>query len=197
MYNTDIPAVGNQHVRSRLCGYFGGGKLGIHASGAHIASCAALTHIHIGIIQFFHDFHKFGLGVLPGIVGIKAVDIGKQDQQIRPYQRRNDGGQCIIVHFQLIGRYRIIFIDYRYHPHLQKLGEGIVGVITVKVIHDCIFGHEDLGRHLIILGKNTLVGHHEPGLSYGGTGLLHSYAVMLRDVLFLQIHRLFPLGDGS
>ena len=97
MYNTDIPAVGNQHVRSRLCGYFGGGKLSIHASGAHIAACAALTHIHIGIIQFFHDFHKFGLGVLPGIVGIKAVDIGKQDQKVCSDESCNNSRKAVVI----------------------------------------------------------------------------------------------------
>ena len=150
----------------------------------------------MGFAQLLHQIDEAGVRILSGIVRIQAVDIGKQDQKVRPDKGCDNGRKGIVIQLQLIGRHRVVFIDHRDHAHFQKLGERIMGIVAVQIVHHRIFGHQDLRRHLIIFGKNPFVGHHQPRLSDGGAGLLHGDPVPA-EILLGQMHGLPSLGNGA
>lgn len=73
-----------------------------------------------------------------------------------------------------------------------------MGIVAVQIVHDRIFGHQDLCRHLIVLRKYFLIRHHQSRLADGGARLLHRnviLAVLLIDIL--DMYRFLPGCDRA
>ena len=75
MKYSDVLAVGNDHIHIRTGGNLRRDHFGIHAAGPHITAGTGLAHMHEFLREFIHLFDKFRIGILPGIIGLEAIDI--------------------------------------------------------------------------------------------------------------------------
>ena len=48
---------------------------------------------------------------------------------------------------------------------VERVLPTVVGIETVQIVHNGILGHQNLCRHMIVLRKKLLVGHHQSRLS--------------------------------
>ena len=70
-----------------------------------------------------------------------------------------------------IGGNGVVLVHDRDDAGLEHLPEAIDRVVAVQGIEHGMLRHQNLSAHVIILGKNLLVDHHELGLSDSGAGL--------------------------
>ena len=73
-----------------------------------------------------------------------------------------------------------------------------MSIITIQIIHNGIFSHQNLCRYMIVFRKQFLISHHQTGLTDCRACLFYSHGLCLGLSLnCLQIHCFFAHGNGT
>ena len=86
-----------------------------------------------------HQLHNLCLGVRLGVVGVHAVDVAEQDEQVGAPENRRLGAQVVVVaDAELLDRNRVVLVYDRHHALVHQREERVAdierAVVVLKVV---------------------------------------------------------------
>ena len=111
-----------------------------------------------------------------GIGGVKALDVRKEHQKIRPRLHGNDRGKRIVIaHGDLRRGNGIVFIDDRQYAKLYQAVQGIGEIFISLFIFNIVTRQKDLTDVMPILRELLIVHIHQLALADRGGRLLRRH----------------------
>jgi len=142
-------------------------QLRMHAPGAKRRLRAA-HGVQIEIGDILDDGHGLGLGMFVGIFREHSPGRSQVDEQIRPHRAHEQPAQAVVVAIDQLGHgHRIVLVDHRHRPELEKRGQRIAQIEIPFAVVQILPGEQHLGRNPAVQRKFLIVGVHEPALPDG------------------------------
>ena len=166
-------AVHDEHGDARLGGEGGGAELGLHTARTSLGTRASRGG-HEGLGQVVHAVNQGGIGVLAGVLVVKAVHVGEVDEDVGVADSGHVGRQDVVAAElgQLVGGDGVILVDDGHTAHGEKGLKGVLGQGAAGGIVQHVTGEEHLGHGVAVEGEELIVEPHELALTDGGHGLL-------------------------
>ncbi len=161
-------------------------ELAGHAAGA--AGVAAVGAGEGGVVDVGELGDAGGAGVVAGVGGEQAVDVGEQDQEVGVEGDSDAGGEAVVVAElegaclgflalvaavldQLAHADAVVLVQDRDDAELEQAGQGGAHAEGAVAVAEVLLGEQDLGHLDAELTEVLAVEGHELALADGGAGL--------------------------
>ena len=142
-----------------------------HPAGPERGS-GAPTHVHVEVIDVFHQGNELGLRVAVGVAGVQAVDIGEEEEVVGIAEGGDVRGECVVVaEFEILHGDGVVLVDDGDDIAREERLEGALRVEVLRAVHQVVEAHQHLRDGLAHRGEEVVVHAHEADHADGSHGL--------------------------
>ena len=141
----------------RRRGHVGGDDLRAHAARPERRGAVADLQVGQGR-EVGHLAHERGVGHAARVVGVQAVDVGEQHEQVGGHEhgdlRREE---VVVAEGDLVGRRRVVLVDDRNDAPVEQRAQRLARVQVVRAAADVVEGEEHLRTRHAALAQQLVV----------------------------------------
>ena len=165
----------------------------MHAARAHVAARAA-RHGFDGGSDFEYAGDEVRIGIVGGIGGIQAIDVGQQNQALRAHHLRYARRQPVVVPVaDFRRRHGVVLIDHRHRTERQEGVQGSARVQIAAALFRVAQSQQNLRNGDFVRFQQFLVGVRQANLSHRRRRL----ALLQPELPGAQAQVPPPQGDGA